>query len=827
MFSIAVAIVSLIQTPPAAAGGVEATSSPPTPPNPAPLRLVVRTDQPKHEVPGSLWGAFFEEINHAGEGGILAELLRNRSFTEPPTSELVADGAHRIDVTPGWTRGDGAILDLAEPRSAASAGAVRLHGAMENRGHFGIVVRGGERYTLRLDAKRLGEASIVVRLESADGVSLAESPLALDEAWSSQLAELAPTQSSDSARLVVRTEGPGDAIIDLLSLTPKSTWRGHGLRNDLAELVAAMRPAFLRFPGGCYVEGGDLLKDAFRWPATVGDIAERPGHANANWGYWSTDGLGFHEYLQWCEDLGAEPIFVVNCGLSHREVVPMEALGPWIQEALDAIEYANGAQGTPQGSRRANNGHPAPFGLKLIEIGNENGLFGGFGGTREQYAERYRAFAEAITARAPEIKLISNVPLEAHAGGSATSPPAPLRIDFVDDHFYNSPAWFWQNVGLYDRVERGNRPLVFVGEYAVTSRCGLGNLDAALAEAAFMTGLERNSDLVRMACYAPLFVHARDRKWNPDLIVFDAGRSYGTPSYWVQVLFAEHRVERLLPVDLPSLPLEQPAGTIGLGSWKTHAEYTDVRVSIGSTAIEPSAQSGMRPVRGKWSWERGTYRIGEEGEEQLMILDVPELREASEYVLTLKARKIAGSEGFLIAFHADRSLPDGERLTWWNIGGWNNTAHAIERTDGGRMRLGAGVAGSIETDRWYEIRIETAGGRARCFLDGVLVHDLDTRVAPRVAAAAGSVGPASEIVVKIVNGGEVELPLLIEVPGLDRIARAEVAILTGPSLAAENTCEAPTAVSPKRTTLPPGALPLPFVCPPRSLSVLRLVPAGR
>src|SRR5262249_5875841 len=237
---------------------------------------------------------------------------------------------------------------------------------------------------------------------------------------------------------------------------------------------------------------------------------------NTSWNYWSSDGLGYHECLQLCEDLGALPLFVVNCGLSHKDVVPMGELEPWVQGALDAIEYANGDATTTWGRRRAANGHPAPFSLRFVEIGNENGMFRDFGGTREQYAERYERFRSAIAAKWPDVQLIAD-----------TRVPHPMQI--VDDHFYMSSAWFWSEADRYRKADR-NGPRVYVGEYAVTQDPGrTGNLRAALGECAFLFGLQRDSDVVTMASYAPLFVHVMDRKWNPDAIQFDGLRCAGTP----------------------------------------------------------------------------------------------------------------------------------------------------------------------------------------------------------------------------------------------------------------------------------------------------------
>ena len=402
-----------------------------------------------------------------------------------------------------------------------------------------------------------------------------------------------------------------------VSLMPTQTFKKHanGLRVDLAQHVNELKPAFVRFPGGCYVEG-NVLANRFNWKNTLGDPMQRPGHLNDNWNYRSTDGLGYHEYLQWCEDMKSTPLFVVNCGMSHKQFVPIDELGPWVQDALDAIEYANGPVTSKWGALRAKNGHPAPFKLKYIEIGNENGLFGAnFGGSREQYAERYKIFFDAIKTHYPDIVTIAN-----------TRVPHPMEL--VDDHYYNSPAWFWANVGLYDKYNR-SEPKVYVGEYAVTSDCGTGNLKAALAEAAWMTGLERNGDVIKMTSYAPLFVNANDRKWNPDAIVFDSARSYGTPSYYVQKLYSLNRPDTAFRVDVPNVMSEPNIGKggIGLDTWLTQAEFKDITVTQGDKTVYASdfaqGASDWKPVRGDWKVVDGAYRQAGEGTDRRSVLGRP------------------------------------------------------------------------------------------------------------------------------------------------------------------------------------------------------------
>jgi alpha-L-arabinofuranosidase len=801
-------------------------------------RIVVQADAPTHTISPHLYGVFFEEINHAGEGGLWAQLLRNATFEEPGTE---------LDPLPGWSvttvdrrpAAPPAPVESTDPPRAKLAGAtdappnaatprharVQVEGSawLVNRGHFGVPIRAGDEYVFSAMMRQTDAQPFVAgfgfhvldpdgKVVLGAGASVQE--LQIGASWREVTLRGVATGTTGNGELRVQLQGFATYHVDTVTLRPAKTWKNHGLRADLCELLAALKPAFLRFPGGCYVEGGDKLADAFRWPRTLGPLGDRPGHHNANWGYWTTTGLGYHEYLQLCEDLGAAPMYVANCGLSHREVVPMDQLQPWIDEALAAIEYANGdAATTKWGAVRAAAGHPAPFGLRYLEIGNENGMFADFGGTRALYTQRYEAFRRAIAAKYPDVVTIANVRVD-----------APMQV--VDDHFYMSSGWFWENADRYASPAPGD-PQIYVGEYAVTWNPGqTGNLCAALGEAAFLLGLQRAGPHVVMASYAPLFVHVQDRKWNPDLIQFDGLRSCGTPSYHVQALLAQNRPDENLPCLAPKPGAGPGRGSIGLGTWNTEAEFRDVEVEIGGTVVHRSdfaaTTSGWKAEAGRWTVVDGAYRQSEGGDQRWTWLDLPELRQAADYTLRCKARKLGGAEGFLVLFHTQGA----DEWTWWNVGGWGNREHALERcAAGSKFGLGPHARGGVETGRWYDVRIECQGGRIRTFLDGAPVHDVVDRGPPDLAVAAGRCADGT-IVVEVVNGsaGPREYPVVLAQP-TPRDYVVQVVELTGPSALAENTLDAPATVAPRRSQRPlraGEALVQTFA--PHSLTVLRCIP---
>ncbi len=383
-----------------------------------------------------LWGIFFEDINHSTDGGIYPEFVRNRSFEDdenPVSWKLAQPDGGKSEMT----------IDSSRALNPFNRHSLRVNldssATLVNEGFWGMAVEKGKGYTFRC-AARAGDGfkgPIQVILKSKQGNELARTSIeGLGEGWKPITADLTAADTDPKASLAIELQGKGRVWLDMVSVMPKETWKGHGLRPDLCEMIAALKPSFLRFPGGCWVEGDDMAH-MYHWKKTVGDISEREPLWNI-WQYWATHGLGFHEYLQLSEDLGAEPLFCINVGMSHREVVPLDQMGQWVQDALDAIEYANGPADSVWGSLRAKNGHPAPFSLKYLEIGNENG--------GPAYAERWTLFHKAIKAKYPKIQLIANHWM----GGYPKQPPT----DLVDEHYYSDPEFFMREAGKYDGYDR-------------------------------------------------------------------------------------------------------------------------------------------------------------------------------------------------------------------------------------------------------------------------------------------------------------------------------------------------------------------------------------
>ncbi len=768
-----------------------------------PVQVRVHADQPTARVSPAMYGVFFEEINQAGEGGLYAELLRTRGMEDGSGDRLPTGWKAFGDLGAGSVRLDATTVPFAaRPHSLkierASLGA-RV--GVVNEGFWGIPVRAGGRYRLTLWVR--GGVPLEVALEAADARRLASTTFAaVGDGWRRVEATLRPGRSDAKARLVIAPSKPGTAWLGFASLMPLETWKGrkNGLRTDLAGRIASLRPGFVRFPGGCFVEGHTLAQ-AFDWKRTLGPVEGRPPMPRIFWGYPSSNGLGYHEYLQWCEDLGARALFVANCGMSHTEVAPMEKMDRYVGDALDAIEYANGPSTSKWGALRAKNGHPKPFNLRYLQIGNENG--------GPAYDERYALMARAIKARYPEVELIANV-----WGGVPKSTP----LEIIDEHYYSNPAFFWRNAGRYDGYDRQG-PKVYVGEYAVTRGSGNGNLAAALAEAAFMTGMERNADVVRMTSYPPLFVNENNRQWNPTAVVFDSSRSYGTPSYWVQWLFANHRPDRILrhQVKAPAPPVLPLTGRVGLQTWHTQAEFRNVELEVDGRPLLRSAElsaAKVQALRGDWRVADGLLRQTSLDEDRRALFEGVEIPPAEKVVLRLQARKLGGREGFIVMMGVG---PGGELQ--WNLGGWDNTVHAFQ-IDG--QRTGRGVPGRIESGRWYDIRIEREGATTRAYLDGKPVEQIEDVPTPDFAAVAGIDERANEIIVKAVNGAATARRTELVLDSVRLGGSARGLVLRGNHLLDENSFDAPDRIHPRPFRLGHVAPRMTLTLEPYSVTVIRI-----
>ena len=553
--------------------------------------LTVRVDKPGAPISKTMYGLFFEDINFAADGGLYPELVKNKSFE-------TAD--HLI----GWKaiRGAAALatytISSQQPISASNNHFLRLTAATAspdagflNEGFRGMGVKQGAEYTFSVYL-RGGPGAVSglnVTLEEAgrrgsgpetpaSGRELAQARITgLSGDWKKYTVVLKPTATAAKARLKLTLEGAGSLDLDVVSLFPKETWknRENGLRPDLVQLLKDMQPGFLRFPGGCIVEGRTLA-ERYQWKETIGDVAARVPLIN-RWNsefthkftpdYYQSFGLGFFEYFQLSEDIGAEPVPILNVGMACQfnsaELAPVSSTrGPnageahshaddptlevFIQDALDLIEFANGPASSTWGAKRAAMGHAAPFNLKFIGIGNEQ--------WGPQYLERYEPFAKAVKAKYPGISIVSSAgpAPDGDLFDKATKRLRELKAEILDEHYYAKPEWFRQNVGRYDNYPTTGTK-IFAGEYAAQS-VGIASVDnknswdCAISEAAFMTGLERNADKVVMASYAPLFAHVDAWQWTPDLIWFDNLKSYGTPNYYVQKLYATNRGTTMLPM---------------------------------------------------------------------------------------------------------------------------------------------------------------------------------------------------------------------------------------------------------------------------------------
>ncbi|MGC3976946.1 MAG: alpha-L-arabinofuranosidase C-terminal domain-containing protein [Paludibacteraceae bacterium] len=663
------------------------------------------------------YGVFFEDINHAADGGLYAELIKNRSFEDADTPESWTT-FNTTGATITATIETGSLLNSAQTKalklSLTHDGKSTTKAGVYNSGFWGINVVKAQQYTLsffaKCDANYIGGVS--ASLVSANSEVYATSQIeVISTEWKKYTCTLIANGNDPNGKFALTFNSKGIVWIDVVSMFPPTYKnRENGMRPDLAKLLEELKSKFMRFPGGCFVEG-DVLANRFQWKKTIGKIEERPGHSNL-WGYRTSDGMGFHEYLQFSEDIGAEPLYVVNIGLAHNDYQAYNDLNAYIQDALDAIEYANGAVTTTYGAMRAANGHPAPFNLKYIEIGNEN-----YHGNN--YGNRYIQFYNAIKAKDRYIQCIGNV---AAWGTDEPTWTFTHPVDLVDEHYYRDPQWFINQYRKYDVYDRSG-PKIYAGEYAVTSGCGNGNLIAALGEAVYMAGMEKNSDIVTMNSYAPIFVNTNDRKWNPDMIVLNASSSYGTPSYYVQKLFSTNLGSVNIQVKDSLNTIQTPiVGNIGLGTWSTTADYSQITVTNkDNTVLFSDNFSNVL----NWNSLSGTWNVSSSAYHQTSTnTDCRSIAKGvindTVYTYSLKARKTGGNEGFLIIF----GYQDSNNFYWWNIGGWGNTKHAIEKCSAGTKSVVSTVNGSISSNVWYDIRIEVSPSRVLCYMNNVLIQTL-------------------------------------------------------------------------------------------------------
>ncbi|MBP1618122.1 MAG: Extracellular exo-alpha-L-arabinofuranosidase precursor [Bacteroidetes bacterium] len=772
-------------------------------------KITVDVNKPGHAISPTLFGVFFEDINLSADGGLYPELIRNRSFEDADTLQNWKFSSGNAKTSAKITTADVHSRPPVPPLNPYNRKSlfVNFDGSfkLENGGYWGIYVVQGEKYAFKLAARAVDglKTPLKVSVVGEKGNIIASSEISgITSEWKYYPLAFTASASDTNAHLEISGNGNGKLYLDMVSLIPEQTWKKSGLRTDLSEAMNALKPTFLRFPGGCWVEGDDFAH-MNNWKKTIGNVDTRTPLWNI-WGYNATHGLGYHEYLQMAEDLGAEPLYCVNAGISHKEVVPMDQMGQWIQDALDAIEYANGPVASVWGGIRAKNGHPSPFNLKYLEIGNENGM--------APYAERWAWFVRAIHNKYPDIVLIAN-----EWAGSHPKNPKP---QIVDEHYYNNPEWFIWNSNKYDSYDR-NGSKIFVGEYAVTSGTGNGNLRGAIGEAAWMTGLERNSDVVVMAAYAPLFCHAKHKAWPVNLINFDNHRWFGIPSYYVQQLFAANQGTVNLPASIESAPaIEMPRskGAIGLGTWLNSAEFKDLEVTdtAGKILLKPdfnSVESKWRKTpNSEWSAKDGVLRQSAISANTTIYMGDTTW---TDYTIKLKARKIEGENGFQIYFHNK-----GPERTRWDIGGFTNSVNILEVG-----LVTESMDSNVQPGRWYDVRIEIRGTSVKAYLDGKLTQEVsaDNLKVKGITTSASKDDKTGDIILKVVNVTAKGIKTDILLKGATELTGTGTAtVLTSLKPTDENTLDNPTKVSPKTENVKFSGTKITRLFPANSLTVMRL-----
>jgi alpha-L-arabinofuranosidase len=565
--------------------------------------LVIQTKKLGAEIQPTMYGLFFEDINYGADGGLYAELVKNRSFEFPQNLMGWKTFGHVTLKDDGPFERNPHYVRLAYP------GHDHKRTGLENEGFFGIGVKAGEEYRFSVWARLPeGASSEKIRIEmvkpntNAERHAFASEELTIDsKEWKKYQVILKPTQTEDKSTLRIFLASKGTIDLEHVSLFPVDTWKGHenGLRKDLAQALYDIKPGVFRFPGGCIVEGTDL-STRYDWKKTVGPVENRPLNEN-RWhytfqhrffpDYYQSYGMGFYEFFLLSEEIGSEPLPVLSCGLAcqfqnsdpHAHVAVCD-LDSYIQDALDLIEFANGAVTTKWGKVRADMGHPAPFNLKFIGIGNEQ--------WGSEYPERLEPFMKAIRKAHPEIKIIGSSGPDSEGKQFEYLWPEMKRLkaDLVDEHFYRPESWFLSQGARYDNYDRKG-PKVFAGEYACHGKGKKWNhFNASLLEAAFMTGLERNADIVHMATYAPLFAHVEGWQWRPDMIWFDNLKSVRSVSYYVQQLYAHNKGTNVVPLTMNNKPVTGAEGQKGLFAsavWDKDSQSYIVKVVNTSDQAQP------------------------------------------------------------------------------------------------------------------------------------------------------------------------------------------------------------------------------------------------
>lgn len=834
---------------------INANNSKPIKSEPVNYNLEINDDtsilDESYDISEILYGIFFEDINYAIDGGLYAEMVKNRSFEY---SSIAQDGNKN-----GWGTGDnvnftvvdgstdGTCLNENNPSYAVIENTVSGFAGIRNRGFLdGMAVKKDAKYRFSAFIKGLdgytGPVKVMLTDSNDYGKVYGEAVIdKISNQWWKYTVEFTATETvSSEVRLQVMIE-KGKAAFDMVSLFPEDTYknRENGLRKDIVEYLEALSPKFIRFPGGCVVEGksyesqynwkdsiGNGLEFTINGQKTVGDVAARPLaidiwadlNGQANTPYYMTYGVGFYEYFLLCEDLDALPIPILNAGMTcpiqsgnsyHYYSISSDEFKQYVQDALDLVEFCRGDATTKWGAVRIAMGHSEPFELKYIGIGNEQ--------WQEEYYQHYMEFVKAFKQAAidkPEMYgdielIVANGPVSGDRYGW-NKVNANGGLDYaalVDEHYYQTPSWFLANTERYDAYKRGTTK-VFLGEYAAKSN----NWTAALAEAAYMTGLERNGDVVEMACYAPLFGNYTKTQWAPDMIWFTNDSVHGSVNYYIQKMFADNAGTTLLKTtfETDSDSSGGLKGMAGVGTWSTSAAFDDIKIVSNkddSVLYEQSfddkdAIKEGKVVTGKFSIKDGklvqSYTGNTANETTGDVIYFGDTA-FTDYTFTCTATKTGGAEGFLIPI----AVQDENNNIFWNIGGWGNTVSCLQFvSDGSKSDQVEGTVTDIAltTNKEYKIKVVVSGNNIKCYLNNINVIDYDYNATGSVYQVT-STDETGDIIIKLVNVSGEASDINISIPNIDAYnTTADVTKMEGANGNVTNTEDKPDNLVPSDDT---------------------------
>ena len=765
-------------------------------------KITVRHDRVTGQL-GDLYGIFFEDLNHAADGGLYAEMVQNRSFEfcavdNPSYHPLMAwEKIEKKYSRMQWWIQDSHPYSRRNPHYlVCEIFETGMGAGVRNTGFTpGMYLQKGEKYRFSCLAATDGRGELPLRivLENDEGRNLGQADIAVSNGtvWNHYEAEITAQETTTAGNLSIYIEAVGRLYLDMASLFPQKTFmqQRNGLRADIATLLADLKPRFMRFPGGCLVHDGSINAEdrdsLYRWKNTIGVLEERPAKRN-NWGYNQTLGLGYYEYFCFCEEIGAKPLPVLPAGYDphHQRKVPFDQLDEWIQEALDLISFANDDASAQWGRIRCELGHPEPFGLEYIGIGNEE--------VGEGFFERYPYFHKAIKEKYPDIQIIaSSGPFAAgREYEKGWNCARRNHADLVDEHYYMAPEWFLANHHRYDSFDEKD-PRVFLGEYASWGNTWYN----ALIEASYMTGMERNSEKVGLACYAPLLCNVNYINWKPDMIWFDNHQAYGTANYYVQKLFMNHQGDDRIELEMTGIDdsvtiQDDPKGGFGL--------------RIEPDTVVRYSQIMIEDIQNGTIWKDSEVYFVGDNVEQYISAD-PDARvvtedillhtvESDHYIITVKGEMLYGRRGFMLQY----GNRDEKNRYQWEIGGWQNMDSALTQDIAGRNSCLTQSSFTVAADREYELKLEIEGRHLRAYIDGELIHEIHhapVKIEPLYTAASID-RQSGDVIVKLVNVQKRPIDTVLHMEGIEQ-AKGTAYIMSGFALKDENSFAEPLKVSPR------------------------------